>query len=256
MSSKFVAELESMINERKKMTSPLYQTILEGKATQRLLQTFVIQRWPVKSWWTRNVTGVASQTDYLPIRRALIENAYEEETGALTESKRHVTTFEDVGRAVGVDPESLPGSTWLPETIALINHNRNACNNTNTHFTEGAASVLLLMEGQPPIVNRSGSSMMAVMRDVYKLPEWGYEFFKHHASSDATSDNVSDLEEEHTEPLRELLDRYCDTPELQENARRALATAIELRHSHFDAILREGYDPSEPVFVYQGEDAS
>jgi pyrroloquinoline-quinone synthase len=250
MSEQFVAELEEMIQARRKTTSPLYQTILAGKATTRLLQRFVEQRWPIKSWWTRNLTGVACRMDDLPIRRSLIENAYEEEFGALSNSKRHVETFEDFGRSVGVDPASLPGQKLFPETIALIEHNKNACNNTNVHFTEGAASVLLLMEGQPPITDDAGNSMMAVMRDVYHLPEWGYEFFKHHASSDSDKDGVSELEDEHTEPLRELLARYCDTPELQANAKESLATAIELRHAHFDAILRDAYDPAEPVFRY------
>lgn len=250
MPEDFVAELEQMIRDRRKMTSPLYQTILEGKATERLLQTFIAQRWPIKNWWTRNVTGVASRVEDVAIRRDLIENAYEEETGALSHSKRHVETFEDFGRSVGVDPASLPTVPLFPETVALIEHNRNACDNTNVHFTEGVASVLLLMEGQPPITDPQGHSMMAVMRDIYELPEWGYEFFKHHASSDSEQYGVSDLEDEHTEPLRLLLDKYCDTPELQERARESLATAIELRHTHFDAILREAYDPTEPVFRY------
>ncbi|MCQ4045271.1 TenA family transcriptional regulator [Streptantibioticus rubrisoli] len=249
-SSTFVDELESIIAERKKMTSPLYQTILEGKATQRLLQTFVVQRWPIKSWWTRNLMGVGMRADDLDLRRSFIENAYEEETGGLTHSKRHVETFEDFGRAVGVDPASLPGAQLFPETVAVIEHNKNACNNTNVHFTVGAASVLLLMEGQPPITNNAGHSMMAVMRDVYQLPRWGYEFFVHHASSDSDQEGVSELEDEHTEPLRELLIRYCDTPQRQRDARESLIRAIELRHQHFDAILRAGYDPTEPVFVY------
>ncbi len=255
MSEQFVQELETMIHARAKTTSPLYQNILAGKATARLLRTFVEQRWPIKSWWTRNLTGVACRIDDLAIRRSLIENAYEEEFGALSNSKRHVETFEDFGRAVGVDPATLPGLEQFPETLAVIEHNRNACNNTNVHFTAGAASVLLLMEGQPPITDTGGHSMMAVMRDAYGLPEWGYEFFKHHASSDAEEAGVSHLEDEHTAPLRELLDRYCDTPELQAQARESLATAIELRHAHFDAILHHAYDPSEPVFWYTEQPA-
>lgn len=250
MSNAFIEELESMISERRKTTSPLYQTILEGKATERLLQTFVAQRWPIKSWWTRNLMGVGMRADDLPLRISFVENAYEEETGGLTRSKRHVDTFEDFGRAVGLDPASLPNIEPFPETVALVQHNKTACNDTNVHFTVGAASVLLLMEGQPPITNTSGHSLMAVMRDAYQLPEWGYEFFKHHASSDSDQTGVSELEDEHTEPLRILLDRYCNTPELQHDARESLRRAIELRHQHFDAILREGYDPQEPVFVY------
>jgi len=253
MSQQFMAELQEMIHARAKTTSPLYQTILAGKATQRLLKTFVEQRWPIKSWWTRNLTGVACRIDDLAIRRSLIENAYEEEFGALSNSKRHVETFEDFGRAFGVDPTTLSDLPRFPETIAVIEHNKNACNNTNVHFTAGAASVLLLMEGQPPITDSEGQSMMAVMRDVYGLPEWGYEFFKHHASSDSNKDGVSELEDEHTEPLRQLLELYCDTPELQEQAKESLATAIELRHAHFDAILRDAYDPAEPVFRYQDQ---
>lgn len=252
--SAFIDELESIIAERKKMTSPLYQTILGGKATERLLQTFVIQRWPIKSWWTRNLMGVGMRADDLDLRRSFIENAYEEETGGLTESKRHVNTFEDFGRAVGVDLATLTGAEPYPETLAVVAHNKNACNNTNVHFTVGAASVLLLMEGQPPITNDAGNSMMAVMRDAYRLPRWGYEFFVHHASSDSDQEGVSDLEDEHTEPLRELLVRYCDTPQRRQDAKESLIQAIELRHQHFDAIFSRAYDPSEPVFSYSGGD--
>jgi pyrroloquinoline-quinone synthase len=253
MSEKFVAELEDKIQARAKTTSSLYQTILAGKATQRLLKTFVLQRWPIKSWWTRNLTGIACRIDDLAIRRSLIENAYEEEFGALSNSKRHVETFEDFGRAVGVDPAVLPDIELFPETVAVIEHNKNACNNTNVHFTAGAASVLLLMEGQPPITDENGNSMMAVMRDVYGLPAGGYEFFKHHASSDADGTGVSELEDEHTEPLRKLLIQYCDAPELQRQAAESLDNAIELRHAHFDAILNAAYDPAEPVFRYAGD---
>jgi pyrroloquinoline-quinone synthase len=123
------------------------------------------------------------------------------------------------------------------------------CNGA-THFTEGVASVLLLMEGQPPIVDNGGKSMLSVMRDVYGLPEKGYEFFVHHASADEGDDAVSELEDEHAAAARELLRRYCDTPELQQNAIDALTNALELRHRHFDMILRTAYDPAEPVFRY------
>lgn len=247
--SDLVAGLDRQIRERKKMTSPLYQTILAGKATERLLQTFVAQRWPIKSFWTRNILGIASRIEDYRLRALLVENIYEEETGGLSDSRRHLDTFADFGRAVGLDPASLDSTPHLAETDAVIAHNLDACNNSDVHFTAGVASVLLLMEGQPPIVSDGGRSMLAVMRDDYGLPDWGYEFFVHHASSDA-GDAVSDLEDEHAAAARELLVRYCDTPERQELANTYLARALELRHRHFDAILREAYDPSEPVFRY------
>jgi pyrroloquinoline-quinone synthase len=243
----FVAQLDRMIGERKKMTSELYQTILAGKATERLLQGFVLHRWPIKSFWTRNILGIASRIEDYRLRVLLVENIYEEETGKLSDSGRHLDTFAAFGAAVGVNAEALANPPLAPETAAVIEHNVRVCNGA-AHFTEGVASVLLLMEGQPPITNDSGKSMLSVMRDVYGLPPEGYEFFVHHASADAGDDAVSELEDEHAAAARELLRRYCDTPQLQENAIAALANALELRHRHFDMILRTSYDPAEPVF--------
>lgn len=243
----FVAELDRMIGERKKMTSDLYQTILAGKATERLLRNFVLHRWPIKSFWTRNILGIASRVEDYRLRVLLVENIYEEETGALSSSGRHLDTFADFGASVGLSAEALANAPVAPETAAVIEHNVRVCNG-DTHFTEGVASVLLLMEGQPPIVDTNGKSMLSVMRDVYGLPEKGYEFFVHHASADAGDDAVSELEDEHAAAARELLVRYCDTPELRENAKAALANALELRHRHFDMILSTSYDPAEPVF--------
>ncbi len=40
--SEFIENLRGRINACKKMTSPLYQVIVEGKATHRLLQEFII----------------------------------------------------------------------------------------------------------------------------------------------------------------------------------------------------------------------
>lgn len=245
----FVAELDRMIGERKKMTSPLYQTILAGKATERLLRDFVLHRWPIKSFWTRNILGIASRIEDYRLRVLLVENIYEEETGRLSNSGRHLDTFADFGAAVGVTAEDLANAPVAPETAAVVAHNVRVCNG-DAHFTEGVASVLLLMEGQPPIVDTDGSSMLSVMRDVYGLPASGYEFFVHHASAAEGDGAVSELEDEHAAAARELLRRYCDTPQLQENAIAALRAALELRHRHFDMILATAYDPAEPVFRY------
>ncbi|MBS2965146.1 iron-containing redox enzyme family protein [Actinocrinis puniceicyclus] len=250
--SDFVPVLDRMIRERMKMTSPLYQTIMAGKATERLLQRFVLHRWPIKSQWTRNILGVTAHIDDYRLRRLMIENIYEEETGALTGSGRHLDTFAAFGAAVGVTPDQLENAPLEPETAAVVAHNVRICNSGQRHFTAGVAGVLLLMEGQPPIVSHSGATMLSVMRDVYGLPESGYEFFVHHASAGAESDGVSDLEDEHAAAARELLRRYCTTDRLQAEAVDALATSLELRHRHFDMILAEGYDSTEPAFRYQG----
>lgn len=247
-----VTQLQTMIDERRKMTSPLYQTVLAGKATQRLLQSFVLHRWPIKSFWTRNILGICSQVEDYDLRVSLVENVYEEETGALSNSRRHLETFADVGVAVGLARERLDTAPVAPATQAVIDHNVRVCNSGEVHFTQGVASVLLLMEGQPPIVNDEGASMYTVMREVYGLPTAGNEFFFHHASAEEDEEAVSELEDEHAEVARELLRRYCVTADQREGAVEALARALDLRHQHFDMILETGYDPSEPVYRHAG----
>jgi pyrroloquinoline-quinone synthase len=156
-----------------------------------------------------------------------------------------------LGECVGVSPETVINHPMMSETKALVDFNLHACNDTNVPITEGATSVLLLMEGQPPIVNSKRQSMEAVIRDVYGLPKKGYEFFTHHASGGEEDSGVSELEDEHTAAIVELLRRYCVTDELQQGALRSLEQSIELRHKHFDAIYDRYYDPAEPVFRYQ-----
>lgn len=233
----FLASLDELIRTRRKMTSPLYQKVLAGEASLRLLQEFVIHRYPIKAFWTRNILGIASRIEDYEIRCELVENIYEEETGALTKSKRHLETFVDFGVVLGLTREAIVAAdTMLPETEAVIRHNVGACNDPGVHFTVGVASVLLLMEGQPPIVNAEGRSMAQVMREIYGLPAEGWLYFHHHASS-TDEDHVSEIEADHAATARTILDRYCTTPALRAGARQALERAIDLRHQHFDAIL-------------------
>ena len=246
----FLKKLTDIIWARRKITSPLYRVIMSGEATLRLLQNFVIHRYPIKNIYTRNVMGVGSRIEDHKLRRLFVENVYEEETGATTNSGRHVDIFLTFGEYLGVPAETVLNTPMLPETKALVDFNLNACNNTNVPVSDGATSVLLLMEGQPPIVNKTGNSMESVMRDHYKLPKKAYEFFTHHASSNVDKKYVSDLEDTHTSAIVEVLRRYCTTDELQQSAIRSLETAIDLRHKHFDALYEKFYDPSEPVFRY------
>ncbi|MEJ2044777.1 MAG: iron-containing redox enzyme family protein [Reinekea sp.] len=254
--SDFIEQLRELIKARKKMTSPLYQVILEGRATKRLLQEFIINRYPIKNVWPRHLMGIGHRVDDYELRCGIVENVFEEETGRFSGGGRHLNSFLNVGIAVGVTPEQVEAREWLPETRELVESNLNDCNNTDVHFTQGVASVLFLMEGQPPIVNNNGSSMEVVMRDVYGLPEKGYDFFTHHASGTAENEAVSELEDEHTNNVIALLDKYCTTKELKQKAMDALGNAIELRHKHFQAIYDRYYDESEPAYRWKEEDVA
>lgn len=232
------------------MTNPLYQIIMQGKATKRLLQNFIIHRFPIKNLWTRNILGIASRIDDYNLRCELVENIYEEETGKLSNSKRHLQTFINFGECLSLTKNDIETTSLLTETKAVMEHNLEVCNSSSIHFTAGVASVLLLMEGQPPIVNSQKSSMENVMREIYKLPFKGYEFFTHHASNPEGA--VSDLEDDHANTARAILLKYCDTQTLKQQAITFLERAVTLRHKHFDAILAF-YNTEEEPFRYKEE---
>jgi pyrroloquinoline-quinone synthase len=250
-----VQELDAAIERRKKMTSRLYQIILAGDAPRSLLQAFVAHRYPIKNLWTRNILGIACRVDDYDLRWPLVENVYEEETGKISGSSRHLDTFIRFGECVGVDMETIASTPLLPETKAVMDHNTRACN-SEIHFTAGVASVLLLMEGQPPIISKQGESMEAVMREVYRLPREGYEFFTHHASGEAEDSGASELEDVHAAAARTILRKYCTTEELKAQAKEFLERALEVRHRHFDAISDRFYDPREAPFRYGEADGA
>ena len=248
--SVFISQLDELIIARRKMTSPLYQLILSGQASLTLLSQFVIHRYPIKAFWSRNILGIAARINDYALRRELIENIYEEETGAISNTQRHLETFIDFGLSLGLSREQITqASPTLPETTAVVEHNVGACNHDAVHFTVGVASVLLLMEGQPAITNDQGASMEAVMRDIYLLPPSGYAYFSQHASG-SQHQSVSEIEADHASTARRILARYCVTAARRVAAKSALEYAIELRHSHFDAILRVGVNSGdgEPPF--------
>ena len=247
----FVLDLDERIRSRKKMTHPLYQTILGGSAPQKLLQNFVLHRIPIKSLWTRNIMGIAARVEDYQLRAQLVSNIYEEETGGLSQTIRHLETFFQFGEGVGLSRSEMRNPIILPETQSVIDHNTRACN-SDMHFTAGVASVLLLMEGQPPIVSDEGKSMEDVMLKLYGLPETHVVFFRLHASHCGNASGVSDLEDEHAEVARELLRKYCDTDELHQQATTFLERAIDLRHRHFDAIYNNFYDKSQKPFRWPG----
>src|SRR6185295_13837014 len=139
----FLKKLTDIIWERRKITSPLYQVIMRGEATQRLLQNFVIHRYPIKNLWVRHLMATGGRIEDHKLRRLFVENAYEEETGGFTNSDRHVDTFLTFGEYVGVNRDTVINAPLLPETKSLVDHNLHACNDTNVPMTEGAASVLL-----------------------------------------------------------------------------------------------------------------
>lgn len=226
-----VAKLQEIVYENRKITHPLYQTIMKGEATPLLLKNFVLHRYHIKSFWTRNISAIHSKTPDVPARISLAENIFEEETGKLTGTMRHLDLFFKFGEQFGLTWEEVENLELLPETRDIIEWNNKVCGHEH-HLVEAVAALIIYMEGQPP-VTWDGRAMNDAMRHFYQINEEGRSYFNIHSSNDM------EVEEDHAEVGFELIRKYAVTEELQQKTIEALRKSIDVRMKHFTAILRE-----------------
>ncbi|WP_078394549.1 TenA family transcriptional regulator [Shouchella patagoniensis] len=225
----YITEIKDLVEENKKITHPLYQKIMSGKADKELLKNFVLHRYHIKSFWTRNISAIHSKTPDVESRIALAENIFEEETGQLTNSKRHLDLFFNFGEQFGLTKEELDGLELLEETKAVIEWNNKVCG-PDHHLVEAVAALIIYMEGQPP-VEFNGKTMNTAMKDLYNVNKDGMDYFTIHSSHE------NDVEDDHAEVGFNLLKKYANTSELREKSIKALKKSIEVRMNHFTAIL-------------------
>jgi len=226
-----IEKLKGIVNENQKITHPLYQTIMKGEATPRLLKNFVLHRYHIKSFWTRNISAIHSKCPDVEARIHLAENIYEEETGKITGTERHLDLFVKIGEQFGLTWDEINKLELLPETQDVIDWNNTVCGHKH-HLLEAVAALIVYMEGQPP-VKLDGRTMNDAMSYFYNINESGRAYFNIHSSDDM------EVEEDHAEIGYELIRKYATTEELQQKVLAALQKSIEVRMAHFSAILRE-----------------
>ncbi len=226
----FVEKLKNIVEENKKITHPLYQIIMKGEATSELLKNFVLHRYHIKSFWTRNISAIHSKTPDVETRKELAENIYEEETGKLTGTMRHLELFFKIGEQFGLTWEDIENCDILPESQDVIDWNNKVCG-PDHHLVEAVAALIVYMEGQPP-VSWDGRTMNEAMKHFYNLNKEGVQYFTIHSSHDM------EVEEDHAEAGYDILRKYAINEELQEKAIMALYKSVEVRMKHFSAILR------------------
>lgn len=225
-----VNKLVDIVEENKKITHPLYQTIMKGEATRELLKNFVLHRYHIKSFWTRNISAIHSKCPDVDARVALAENIFEEETGQLTNSKRHLDLFFNFGQQFGLTREDIDNVELLPETRDVIAWNNKVCGPEH-HLVEAVSALIIYMEGQPP-VELDGATMNHAMRHFYNINDDAMTYFTIHSSHE------NDVEDDHAEVGFNLVKAYATTEELQQKCIDALHKSIDVRMKHFSAILR------------------
>jgi len=212
--------LDAIIQDRSLLKHPFYQTWQAGELTLDALRGYACQYYHHVLQFPTYVSGTHANCDDLPDRQELLENLVEEEQGP----NHHPELWLRFGEALGLTREEMIESTPLPETTDLIQTYRRITK--DTPFIRGI-SALYAYESQVPEV--AGTKMDGLKRFYGIDDPQGLKFFIVHHSLDV----------EHSKVTRNLVAKYGETPEAQEDATSAVEEATQVLWSFLDGVNRE-----------------
>ena len=212
--------IDAIIADRSLLKHPFYQTWQAGELTLEALRGYACQYYHHVLAFPTYVSGTHANCDDLPDRQELLENLVEEEQGP----DNHPELWLRFGEALGLSREGMIGSTPLPETRGLIETYRRITK--DTPFVRGI-SALYAYESQVPEI--AGTKMDGLKRFYGIDDPQGLRFFVVHHSLDV----------EHAKVTRNLVSKYGETPEAQEDATSAVEEATQALWSFLDGVQRK-----------------
>lgn len=212
--------IDAIIESRSLLKHPFYQMWQAGELTLDALRGYACQYYHHVLAFPTYVSGTHANCDDLPDRQELLENLVEEEQGP----NNHPELWLRFGEALGLSREKMIESTPLPETTALIDTYRRITK--DTPFVRGI-SALYAYESQVPEV--AGTKMDGLKRFYGIDDPQGLKFFIVHHSLDV----------EHAKVTRNLVAKYGESAQAQEDATSAVEDATEALWSFLDGVNRE-----------------
>src|SRR5213594_831659 len=212
--------IDALIADRSLLKHPFYQKWQAGELTLDALKGYACQYYHHVLQFPTYVSGAHANCDDLPDRQELLENLVEEEQGP----NNHPELWLRFGEALGLTRPEMIESTPLPETTNLIATYRRLTK--DSPFIGGIAA-LYAYESQVPEV---AGTKMAGLKRFYGIDDpQGLKFFIVHHSLDV----------EHSKVTRNLVAKYGETEESQEQATSAVDEATNALLSFLDGVQRE-----------------
>lgn len=212
--------IDAIIAEKSILKHPFYQRWQAGDLTLDELKGYTAQYYHHVLAFPKYVSGTHANCDDLSDRQELLDNLREEEEGPAN----HPELWLQFGEALGLERTDMTDATPLPETTALDETFRRITK--DSPFMSGIAA-LYAYESQMPEV---AGTKMEGLKKYYGInsPE-GLRFFVVHHSLDV----------EHSRVTRNMVARYADTPQAEEQATRAVGDACDALCSFLDGCYRE-----------------
>lgn len=212
-----VDRIERMIDERHLLTHPFYTKWVAGTLPGEALRDYARQYYAFESSFPRFLSALHSRSDRADVRRALLENLWDEEHG----EANHAELWLRFAEGLGVAREDVAAASWNPASESLVETYRRAC--FEDPVPAGVAAIYAY-ERQVPAVAQAKIEGLARHYGIESGP--ALAFFETHA--------VLDIE--HADAERRIVAELG--PEHEEEVLEATASALDAWWGFLDAVDR------------------
>jgi pyrroloquinoline-quinone synthase len=205
--------LEAMIEERHLLTHPFYTKWVAGTLPREALHDYARQYYAFESEFPRFLSAIHSRSEGADVRRALLQNLWDEEHGP----ENHAELWLRFAEAVGVGRDEVREAPPNPATRRLVETYREA-----TTSVVGGVAAIHAYEAQVPRVARA---KIDGLRDHYGVADGdGLRFWEVHESLDV----------EHSEAERGILEDLAASD--PGSAEAATAAALDAWWGFLDGV--------------------
>jgi pyrroloquinoline-quinone synthase len=141
-------KLDKLIQQKHMLISPFYQAWSCGASTKATLQSYAKEYYQQLKAFPTYISALHSRCDDPEIRKSLLTNLIDEESGC----SNRLDLWKSFALAVGVDPKELNIHKPQAATGNLINHYRNNCR--SQPLAVGLAPLIAMKVKFPPFPNK------------------------------------------------------------------------------------------------------
>ena len=222
----FKQRIVDTINAKHLLKHPFYIAWTEGKLTKAQLRHYAEQYFYNVLAEPTYLSAVHFNTPHfstdtnsgdISVRQEVLKNLIDEEHG----ETNHPALWKAFAFALGANDESLTNAEALPNTDKLVSTFRDIC--LNRPFYAGLAA-LHAFESQVPDIARVKIEGLAKFYGMTDAKD--YEFFSVHEKADVY----------HSQAEWDIIERFADTPEQQEEVLAATREACDALWGFLDGI--------------------
>lgn len=189
-----------------------------------LLQLVSLEGYHLVKVFPKYIAALLHNCPYDEFRPILAANLYEEETGGISKTSRHLDLMQTFLKSVGIDEEKIHQSSPLSSTKDLIDYRWNLVINSQT-FHLGAAAITIASEGQN-LQKKDGKFKHEILQEVYGLKSDDVKFFAMHVHED----------QEHVDEGIQIVISSCKNQKMQEDVLRVIDETQERFWSFYSGV--------------------